>query len=103
MTAARKRGRPRIHLDDAARSAAHRERVADQLALLHMYQTVFARPRPPLFEDLAKKIAIEATDKASIAVLTIKAVLDGLNAGAGANCVEAAVNFVKYEYRSNGQ
>lgn len=100
MSAAPKvRGRPRIYLDDAERAAAHRERVADAVATGEMLRVIFDRPTPDLIRNLATKFAARREDKAQAGEQLIKALLEGLAAGGGENCAEAAANYVRYEFR----
>lgn len=92
------RGRPRVYLDDAERAQAHRERVADSLAKLHMLEVIFDRPTPDLIRSLSAKFARQCEDKSVGAARLIEALLSGLADGGGANVSESAANFVRYEF-----
>lgn len=101
------RGRPRQHVDGAARSAAHRERVTDQLDTLHMLRMIFDNPTPALIERLSRRCienrGAKGRDIAGAGVELIAALLAGLDAGGGANVSEAAANFVRNDYGRPGQ
>lgn len=99
MTVPGKGGRPRVHVDQAEKSRAHRERVQDQLAEHFMLKTIFDRPTDDLIRYLAAKFAKAHDDKARAGELLAKALLDGLTIGGGENCSEAAANFARYEYK----
>lgn len=93
------RGRPRVHVDDAARAAAWRDRQATSVACGEMALTVLDRPTTLLIQRMSAKIVQAAEDPAAVAVDLVKALLDGIEEGAGRNAADAARNFVRYENR----
>jgi hypothetical protein len=95
-------GRPRQYVDDAERAAAHRERVADELATAMMLRTIFRYPTPDLIRELARKYAAAKPDKALAGADFARALLEGLEEGGGGNCADAARN-VALEGRSLSQ
>lgn len=89
-------GRPRKHLDDAAKSAAYRERAAHQAALADMALTILRQPTLKLVAHIAQTLAEKAEDKAEVAARIAEAMLDGLERGGGSNCADAARNVLRY-------
>lgn len=89
-------GRPRKHLDDAARSAAYRERASHQAALADMALTILRQPTLKLVAHIAQTLAEKADDKAEMAARVAEAMLEGLQRGGGANCADAARNVLRY-------
>ncbi len=94
-----KRGRPRIYSDDAARSAAYRERQAAQADTGEMLLYLWNKPTPGLIQALAAKYAAHLEDKAAAGANLAVALATGLQAGGGENCAEAAVNYFKFEHK----
>lgn len=99
IAGAKSRGRPRLHEDDAARASAHRDKVQDELDTLHMLRTIFRNPSPHLIRHFAKAYAARKDDKALAGADFARALIEGLQAGGGSNCAEAAVNYFRYEYQ----
>lgn len=91
------RGRPRIHADDAERQAAYRERQALAHTKGEMALVIIERPTLALIRYAARKLAERAEDKAHMGAEVARAMLQGLQAGAGGNCADAARNFVRHE------
>lgn len=92
-------GRPRKHLDDAARSAAYRARQSHEASLGFMALAILRRPTTKLVTHISRLMAETADDKALVAAQIAEAMLNGLQQGAGGNCADAARNFVRQEKR----
>ena len=95
-------GRPRKHLDDAARSSAYRNRQKHEASLGFMALTILRRPTTKLVTHIARLMADTADDKALMAAQIAEAMLTGLQQGGWRNCADAARNFVRNETPHNG-
>lgn len=89
------RGRPRQYLDDADRAAAFRERQAVQATRGEMALVILERPTLDLVRHVCRKLAERAEDPAAMGEAVARAMLQGLELGAGGNCADAARNFVR--------
>lgn len=96
-------GRPRVYADDAERAAAYRQRVAASADVGEMLLYLWRKPTPDLIRQLAQKYAERLDDKALAGANMAQALVDGLKAGGGENCAEAAVNFIKFEHKRSGE
>lgn len=97
------RGRPRKYADDAARSAAYRDRLAAQADTGEMLLYLWRKPTPALIQSLVEKYAARLEDKGMAGERLAVALAAGLQAGGGENCAEAAVNYFKYEHKRSGE
>lgn len=92
--------RPRKHLDDAAKSAAYRERQQGEASLGFMALTILRQPTLRLVTHVTRLMAEKADDKALVAAQIAEAMLIGLQQASGGNCADAARNVLRNELRT---
>ncbi len=96
-----KRGRTRIHRDDAERQAARQERLRTALAEAEMLRTVLDTPTPKMMERTGrcamKYAERKNADLAEYAIALFQSFLLGVERGGGQNVAQALRNFVTHE------
>ena len=87
-------GRPRIHFDDAARSAAYRERRAARLDDGEIALRQFNHPSINFIGRCARIAALASTDRDAAAQQILAAVISGLRAAGVDVNLDPQANFV---------
>lgn len=73
----RGRGRPPVHIDDADRQSAHRERQATRLAMGEAAMALHEKPSPAFVKLMLKRLIEQAADPAAARAELVDYLTDG--------------------------
>ncbi|MDP3615010.1 MAG: hypothetical protein Q8R98_24480 [Rubrivivax sp.] len=87
-------GRRRIHLDDAERARAYRERQREKFEDGEIARARWDAPTPGFVGFIAKRCIQQADDPSATASAVLAKVLQGIGEGGGPAALATAINFV---------